>query len=93
MKGQDAVSRTRRQLPHAKVRFGLLDLASLDSVRAFATIIFAPPPMLHAGTPFPVRPGAGHVDVGPLAIAHPQIATASNHSTVIQIQGSHNTTR
>ena len=35
-KGQDAVDRIRRQLPQAKVRFGLLDLASLDSVREFA---------------------------------------------------------
>ena len=35
-KGQDAVDRIRRQLPQAKVRFELLDLASQRSVRAFA---------------------------------------------------------
>src|SRR5258708_36978720 len=35
-KGQEAVDRILRQIPQAKVRFGLLDLASLDSVRAFA---------------------------------------------------------
>src|SRR5580698_4362045 len=35
-KGQDAVDRIRRLLPQAKVRFELLDLASLRSVRAFA---------------------------------------------------------
>src|SRR5580704_11530217 len=38
-KGQDAVDRIRRQLPQAKVRFELLDLASLRSVRAFAAKI------------------------------------------------------
>ncbi len=36
-KGQDAVDRIRRQLPQARVRFELLDLASQRSVRAFAT--------------------------------------------------------
>lgn len=35
-KGRDAVESIRRQLPQAKVRFELLDLASLRSVRAFA---------------------------------------------------------
>jgi NAD(P)-dependent dehydrogenase (short-subunit alcohol dehydrogenase family) len=35
-KGQDAVDRIRRQLPQARVRFELLDLASQRSVRAFA---------------------------------------------------------
>ena len=35
-KGQDAVNRILRQIPQARVRFGLLDLASLDSVQAFA---------------------------------------------------------
>ena len=35
-KGRDAVNRIRQQLPHAKVRAELLDLASLRSVHAFA---------------------------------------------------------
>ncbi len=35
-KGHDAVNRILCRIPHARVRFGLLDLASLDSVRAFA---------------------------------------------------------
>jgi len=35
-KGQDAVGRIRRLLPQAKVRFEMLDLASLRSVRSFA---------------------------------------------------------
>ncbi|WP_158792935.1 oxidoreductase [Granulicella sp. L60] len=35
-KGQDAVERIHRQIPEAKVRFEILDLASLKSVRAFA---------------------------------------------------------
>lgn len=35
-KGRDAVERIRQQIPQAKVRFELLDLASLRSVRAFA---------------------------------------------------------
>src|SRR5580704_16692261 len=35
-KGSDAVQRIRREIPEAKVRFELLDLASLRSVRAFA---------------------------------------------------------
>jgi NAD(P)-dependent dehydrogenase (short-subunit alcohol dehydrogenase family) len=35
-KGRDAIERIERQLPQAKVRFELLDLASLRSVRAFA---------------------------------------------------------
>jgi NAD(P)-dependent dehydrogenase (short-subunit alcohol dehydrogenase family) len=35
-KGRDAVEQIRRQLPKAEVRFELLDLASLKSVRAFA---------------------------------------------------------
>jgi NAD(P)-dependent dehydrogenase (short-subunit alcohol dehydrogenase family) len=35
-KGRDAVERIRRELPASKVRFELLDLASLRSVRAFA---------------------------------------------------------
>jgi NAD(P)-dependent dehydrogenase (short-subunit alcohol dehydrogenase family) len=38
-KGKDAIDRIRRQVPKAQVRFGLLDLASLDSVRAFAASI------------------------------------------------------
>jgi NAD(P)-dependent dehydrogenase (short-subunit alcohol dehydrogenase family) len=38
-KGQDAIDRIRRQLPQAKVRFELLDLASQRSVRAFAAKI------------------------------------------------------
>ena len=40
-KGQDAVERIRRELPQAEVSFELLDLASLGSVRAFATKIGA----------------------------------------------------
>ena len=35
-KGQDAVLRIQRQLPQSKVRYELLDLASLQSIRAFA---------------------------------------------------------
>ncbi len=35
-KGADAVERINRELPSARVRFELLDLASLKSVRAFA---------------------------------------------------------
>jgi NAD(P)-dependent dehydrogenase (short-subunit alcohol dehydrogenase family) len=35
-KGRDAVERIRREIPQAKVRFELLDLASLRSVRKFA---------------------------------------------------------
>jgi NAD(P)-dependent dehydrogenase (short-subunit alcohol dehydrogenase family) len=35
-KGQDAVERIGRQIPQAKVRFEVLDLASLRSVRTFA---------------------------------------------------------
>ena len=35
-KGQNAVDRVRRQLPKARVRFEILDLASQRSVRAFA---------------------------------------------------------
>jgi NAD(P)-dependent dehydrogenase (short-subunit alcohol dehydrogenase family) len=35
-KGRDAVKRINEQLPQAKVRFELLDLASLKSVRVFA---------------------------------------------------------
>jgi NAD(P)-dependent dehydrogenase (short-subunit alcohol dehydrogenase family) len=35
-KGQDAVGRIRRLLPQSKVRFEMLDLASLRSVRSFA---------------------------------------------------------
>jgi NAD(P)-dependent dehydrogenase (short-subunit alcohol dehydrogenase family) len=38
-KGQDAVERIRQQLPGATVRYELLDLASLRSVRAFAAKI------------------------------------------------------
>ncbi|WP_260735870.1 oxidoreductase [Tunturiibacter lichenicola] len=38
-KGQDAVARIRKELPAAKVRFEILDLASLRSVREFATRI------------------------------------------------------
>jgi NAD(P)-dependent dehydrogenase (short-subunit alcohol dehydrogenase family) len=36
-KGRDAVEQIRQQLPRAKVRYDLLDLASLDSVQAFAS--------------------------------------------------------
>jgi NAD(P)-dependent dehydrogenase (short-subunit alcohol dehydrogenase family) len=35
-KGRDAVERIRREIPGAKIRYELLDLASLKSVRAFA---------------------------------------------------------
>jgi NAD(P)-dependent dehydrogenase (short-subunit alcohol dehydrogenase family) len=35
-KGRDAVDRIKREVPKAKVRYELLDLASLKSVRAFA---------------------------------------------------------
>ena len=35
-RGNDAVERIRKELPDAKVRFEALDLASLNSVRAFA---------------------------------------------------------
>ena len=42
-KGQGAVRRIQRQLPEAPVRFELLDLASLSSVRAFAAKIGAEP--------------------------------------------------
>ena len=38
-KGQDAIDRILRQIPKAKVRYELLDLASLQSVRAFAAKI------------------------------------------------------
>jgi NAD(P)-dependent dehydrogenase (short-subunit alcohol dehydrogenase family) len=38
-KGKDAVARVRKELPQAKVRFELLDLASLRSVREFAARI------------------------------------------------------
>jgi NAD(P)-dependent dehydrogenase (short-subunit alcohol dehydrogenase family) len=38
-KGKDAVARIRKELPAAKVRFEILDLASLRSVREFATRI------------------------------------------------------
>ena len=38
-KGRDAVDRIRLQLPQARVRFEILDLASLHSVRAFAAKI------------------------------------------------------
>ncbi len=39
VKGRDAAERIRRQIPKAKVRFEILDLASLRSVRAFAAKI------------------------------------------------------
>ncbi len=39
VKGRDATERIRRQLPKAKVRFEMLELASLRSVRAFAAKI------------------------------------------------------
>jgi NAD(P)-dependent dehydrogenase (short-subunit alcohol dehydrogenase family) len=42
-KGQDAVDRVRRQLPKARVRFDLLDLASQRSVRAFAAKVASGP--------------------------------------------------
>ena len=38
-KGRDAVDRIRRQLPQAKVRAEVLDLASLRSVQSFAARI------------------------------------------------------
>jgi NAD(P)-dependent dehydrogenase (short-subunit alcohol dehydrogenase family) len=38
-KGQDAVERIRRELPQAKIRMEILDLASLKSVRAFAASV------------------------------------------------------
>jgi NAD(P)-dependent dehydrogenase (short-subunit alcohol dehydrogenase family) len=38
-KGRDAVERIRRLLPQAKVRFEVLDLASLRSVRTFAAMV------------------------------------------------------
>ncbi len=40
-KGQDAVARVRKELPAAKVRFEMLDLASLRSVREFAAKILS----------------------------------------------------
>jgi NAD(P)-dependent dehydrogenase (short-subunit alcohol dehydrogenase family) len=42
-KGRDAVERIRRQLPQANVRFELLDLASLRSIREFAAKVNAEP--------------------------------------------------
>jgi NAD(P)-dependent dehydrogenase (short-subunit alcohol dehydrogenase family) len=42
-KGQDAVGRIRRELPQARVRFELLDLASLQSVRSFAAKVISEP--------------------------------------------------
>ena len=42
-KGQDAVDRVRRQLPKARARFELLDLASQGSVRAFAAKVASGP--------------------------------------------------
>jgi NAD(P)-dependent dehydrogenase (short-subunit alcohol dehydrogenase family) len=39
LKGQEAVDRIRLEIPAARVRFGLLDLASQDSVRGFAASI------------------------------------------------------
>src|SRR6202035_452007 len=38
-KGRDAVDRIRQQLPHARVRLEVLDLASLRSVQSFAARI------------------------------------------------------
>ena len=38
-KGMDAIERIRKEIPHAKVRFEPLDLASLNSVRAFAKVV------------------------------------------------------
>ena len=38
-KGRDAVDRIRQQLPHARVRLEILDLASLRSVQSFAARI------------------------------------------------------
>src|SRR5258705_7289703 len=40
-KGADAVDKITRALPEAKVRFEMLDLASLESVRAFAQAMVA----------------------------------------------------
>jgi NAD(P)-dependent dehydrogenase (short-subunit alcohol dehydrogenase family) len=40
-KGQAAVERIKRAVPAAKVRFEMLDLASLASIRAFATSMIA----------------------------------------------------
>ncbi|MCW6509344.1 oxidoreductase [Lichenifustis flavocetrariae] len=45
-KGQQAVAEIRQKHPAAKVRFGLLDLASLDSIRSFATSIMSTHPAL-----------------------------------------------
>jgi len=42
-KGSDAVARIRKELPQCKVRYGLLDLASLRSVREFAQKISGVP--------------------------------------------------
>jgi NAD(P)-dependent dehydrogenase (short-subunit alcohol dehydrogenase family) len=42
-KGQDAVDRIQRQMPQARVRFELLDLASQRSVRAFVAKIAGEP--------------------------------------------------
>lgn len=42
-KGQDAVGRILLQLPRANVRFQLLDLASLQSVRTFAVNLLSQP--------------------------------------------------
>jgi NAD(P)-dependent dehydrogenase (short-subunit alcohol dehydrogenase family) len=42
-KGQDAVARIRQQLPQSKVRYEILDLASLASVREFAAKVNAEP--------------------------------------------------
>jgi NAD(P)-dependent dehydrogenase (short-subunit alcohol dehydrogenase family) len=42
-KGRDAVARIRQQLPQAKVRAEILDLASFASVRSFAAKISAEP--------------------------------------------------
>lgn len=42
-KGREAVERIRRELPQAKVRAEILDLASLKSIRAFAAKIEAQP--------------------------------------------------
>src|ERR1700722_177349 len=42
-KGSDAVDRIRQQLPHARVRAQVLDLASLRSVQRFAVRIDGEP--------------------------------------------------
>jgi NAD(P)-dependent dehydrogenase (short-subunit alcohol dehydrogenase family) len=42
-KGRDAAERIRQQLPQAKIRFELLDLTSLRSVRAFAARVGSEP--------------------------------------------------